>query len=58
MTVLDIHAILEHLSHRYPMLVVDRVVELELGKRIVAIKNVTINDPYFLGHFPHYPVMP
>ncbi|MCD6680725.1 MAG: 3-hydroxyacyl-ACP dehydratase FabZ [Burkholderiaceae bacterium] len=56
--VLDIHAILEHLSHRYPMLLVDRVVELELGKRIVAIKNVTINEPYFLGHFPHYPVMP
>lgn len=58
MTVLDIHAILEHLSHRYPMLLVDRVVELEPGKRIVAIKNVTINEPYFLGHFPHYPVMP
>lgn len=58
MTVLDIHAILEHLPHRYPLLLVDRVVELELGRRIVAIKNVTINEPHFLGHFPHYPVMP
>ncbi len=58
MTVLDIHAILEHLPHRYPLLLIDRVVELELGKRIVAIKNVTINEPHFIGHFPHYPVMP
>ncbi len=58
MTMLDIRAILEHLPHRYPMLLVDRVLELEKGKRIVAIKNVTINEPFFVGHFPHLPVMP
>ena len=58
MTTLDIRAILEHLPHRYPFLLVDRVVELEKGKRIVAIKNVTINEPFFVGHFPHLPVMP
>ena len=58
MTVLDIREILEHLPHRYPFLLVDRVVELEKGKRIVAIKNVTINEPFFVGHFPHLPVMP
>lgn len=56
--VLDIRAILEHLPHRYPFLLVDRVVELEKGKRIAAIKNVTINEPYFVGHFPVAPVMP
>lgn len=56
--VLDIRAILEHLPHRYPFLLVDRVLELEKGKRIVAIKNVTINEPFFVGHFPHLPVMP
>ena len=58
MTVLDIRAILEHLPHRYPMLLVDRVIELEKGKRIVAIKNVSINEPFFTGHFPYLPVMP
>jgi 3-hydroxyacyl-[acyl-carrier-protein] dehydratase len=58
MTTLDIRAILEHLPHRYPFLLVDRVLELEKGKRIVAIKNVTINEPFFVGHFPHLPVMP
>jgi 3-hydroxyacyl-[acyl-carrier-protein] dehydratase len=58
MTALDIRAILEHLPHRYPFLLVDRVLELEKGKRIVAIKNVTINEPFFIGHFPHVPVMP
>lgn len=58
MTTLDIRAILEHLPHRYPFLLVDRVLELEQGKRIVAIKNVTINEPFFMGHFPHLPVMP
>ncbi len=56
--VLDIRAILEHLPHRYPFLLVDRVLSLEKGKSIVAIKNVTINEPYFVGHFPHLPVMP
>ena len=55
---MDIHEILEHLPHRYPMLLVDRVLECEPGKRIVAIKNVTINEPFFSGHFPHHPVMP
>ncbi len=58
MTTLDIRAILEHLPHRYPFLLVDRVLELEAGKRIVALKNVTINEPFFMGHFPHLPVMP
>jgi 3-hydroxyacyl-[acyl-carrier-protein] dehydratase len=58
MTVLDIRAILEHLPHRYPMLLVDRVLELEKGKRIRAYKNVSINEPFFTGHFPYFPVMP
>lgn len=58
MTTLDIRGILEHLPHRYPMLLVDRVLELEKGARIVAVKNVTINEPFFVGHFPHHPVMP
>jgi 3-hydroxyacyl-[acyl-carrier-protein] dehydratase len=56
--ILDIKAILEHLPHRYPFLLVDRVLELEKGKRIVALKNVTINEPFFVGHYPHMPVMP
>lgn len=55
---LDIKGILERLPHRYPMLLIDRVLELEHGKSIVAIKNVSINEPFFLGHFPHHPVMP
>ena len=55
---MDIREILELLPHRYPMLLVDRVLELEPGKRILAIKNVTVNEPFFTGHFPHYPVMP
>lgn len=55
---MDIHKILELLPHRYPILLVDRVVELEENKRIRAVKNVTINEPYFTGHFPHRPVMP
>ena len=58
MNVLDIRDILEHLPHRYPMLLVDRVLELENGKRITAVKNVSINEPFFTGHFPHFPVMP
>lgn len=58
MTPIDIRGILEYLPHRYPFLLIDRVLELEPGKRIVAIKNVTINEPYFVGHFPHIPVMP
>jgi 3-hydroxyacyl-[acyl-carrier-protein] dehydratase len=55
---MDIHQILKQLPHRYPILLVDRVLELEKGKRIKAIKNVSINEPFFLGHFPHRPVMP
>jgi 3-hydroxyacyl-[acyl-carrier-protein] dehydratase len=55
---MDIHYILKPLPHRYPILLVDRVLEIEKGKRIRAIKNVTINEPFFNGHFPHRPVMP
>jgi 3-hydroxyacyl-[acyl-carrier-protein] dehydratase len=55
---MDISAILEHLPHRYPLLLVDRVIECDPGKSIVALKNVTINEPFFVGHFPHHPVMP
>jgi 3-hydroxyacyl-[acyl-carrier-protein] dehydratase len=55
---MDIHEILKKLPHRYPILLVDRVLEIESGKRIKALKNVSINEPYFLGHFPHHPVMP
>ena len=55
---MDIHEILKQLPHRYPFLLVDRVLELEKGKRIQALKNVTINEPFFNGHFPHRPVMP
>jgi 3-hydroxyacyl-[acyl-carrier-protein] dehydratase len=55
---MDIHQILKKLPHRYPILLVDRVLEVEKGKRIKAIKNVTINEPFFNGHFPHHPVMP
>ncbi|EGJ12251.1 beta-hydroxyacyl-(acyl-carrier-protein) dehydratase FabZ [Rubrivivax benzoatilyticus JA2 = ATCC BAA-35] len=56
--VLDIHKILKKLPHRYPILLVDRVVEFEKNVRIKAIKNVTINEPFFMGHFPARPVMP
>ena len=56
--VLDIHRILKLLPHRYPILLVDRVLELEKNKRIKALKNVSINEPFFNGHFPHRPVMP
>ena len=55
---MDIHEILEHLPHRYPFILVDRVLELEPGNKIKAIKNVSINEPFFPGHFPHHPVMP
>ena len=58
MTSMDIHQILKQLPHRYPILLVDRVLEIEKGKRIKAIKNVSINEPFFEGHFPHRPVMP
>ena len=55
---MDIHEILDHLPHRYPFVLVDKVTSMELGKEITAIKNVTINEPYFPGHFPYHPVMP
>ena len=55
---LDINQIMALLPHRYPFLLIDRVIEIERKKRIVAIKNVTINEPFFQGHFPGYPIMP
>ncbi len=55
---MDIHQILKLLPHRYPILLVDRVLDIEKGKSINALKNVTINEPFFNGHFPHRPVMP
>jgi len=55
---MDIHKILEFLPHRYPFILIDRVEQIERGKSIVALKNVTINEPFFMGHFPENPVMP
>lgn len=55
---MDVKEIKEYIPHRYPFLLVDRVTELELGKTITAIKNVSINEPFFNGHFPDFPVMP
>ena len=57
-TVMNIHEILDHLPHRYPFVLIDRVISMELGKEITALKNVSINEPFFPGHFPHHPVMP
>src|ERR1700758_3364915 len=57
-TGLDIHEILKILPHRYPFLLIDRVIDLRRKQRIVAIKNVTINEPFFAGHFPGSPIMP
>ena len=56
--VMDIHEILQYLPHRHPFLLIDRVIEMDEGKSIVAIKNVTMNEPFFEGHFPGRPVMP
>ena len=56
--IMDIEQVMQYLPHRYPFLLIDKVVELELGKSITAIKNVTINEPFFPGHFPGAPVMP
>ncbi len=55
---LDIRGVLDFLPHRFPFVLVDRVLEIEPGKRILAQKNVTFNEPFFPGHFPNYPVMP
>jgi 3-hydroxyacyl-[acyl-carrier-protein] dehydratase len=58
LSTLDIYEILEHLPHRYPFLLIDRVTECKLGERLVGYKNVTYNEPYFAGHFPNRAVMP
>jgi 3-hydroxyacyl-[acyl-carrier-protein] dehydratase len=55
---MDIHQILEYLPHRYPILLVDRVLDVVPGERITALKNVSMNEPFFPGHYPHHPVMP
>lgn len=55
---MDINEVLKHLPHRYPFLMIDRVLDYDIGKRLVAIKNVSFNEPYFSGHFPVRPVMP
>ena len=56
--IVDIQKILQYLPHRYPMLLIDRIIEFDAGKRIVGIKNVTINEPFFQGHYPGHPIMP
>lgn len=58
MNTMDIYEVMNHLPHRYPLLLVDRVKDYEVGKYLTAIKNVSYNEPYFTGHFPHRPVMP
>lgn len=55
---MDVDEIMKKLPHRYPFLMVDKVIELEKGKRAVCVKNVTINEPFFQGHYPHTPIMP
>src|SRR3989338_3427328 len=57
-SVMDIHEILKYLPHRPPFLLIDRIIEIKEGESIVAIKNVTMNEPFFVGHFPNLPVMP
>jgi 3-hydroxyacyl-[acyl-carrier-protein] dehydratase len=56
--IMEIEQVMQYLPHRYPFLLIDRVIEMEIGKTITAIKNVTINEPFFPGHFPGAPVMP
>lgn len=56
--IMDIQQIMHYLPHRPPFLLVDRVIELEVGKSLVALKNVSMNEPYFMGHFPNQPIMP
>ena len=58
MAEMDVNEVLAHLPQRYPLLMIDRVKACEPGKRIVALKNVSVNEPYFPGHFPHRPIMP
>lgn len=58
MNSMDIHEVLQHLPHRFPFLLIDRVIEVKPGESLHAIKNVTINEPFFCGHFPQRPVMP
>jgi len=55
---LDIYEVLKHLPHRYPLLLIDRVIECKVGESLTGIKNVSYNEPYFQGHFPNRPVMP
>ena len=57
-TSMDIHEILDHLPHRYPFVLIDRVLTMEIGKEITALKNVSVNEPFFPGNFPYHPVMP
>jgi beta-hydroxyacyl-ACP dehydratase FabZ len=57
-TIFDVQEVLKYLPHRYPFLLVDRVIEFEANQRIVGLKNVTINEPFFPGHFPGVPIMP
>jgi len=54
----DIRKVMEFLPHRYPFLMIDRILEFEEGERLLALKNVTYNEPFFTGHFPHNPIMP
>lgn len=56
--VMDIHEVLKYLPHRYPFLLIDRILKIDMGKSIVALKNVTMNESFFTGHFPNRPVMP
>jgi 3-hydroxyacyl-[acyl-carrier-protein] dehydratase len=58
MSEMDVYEVLANLPQRYPFLMIDKVKEFEAGKRIVAVKNVSVNEPYFPGHFPHRPIMP
>lgn len=55
---INIYEIMKHIPHRFPFLLIDRVLDIEYGKRIRMLKNVTINEPFFVGHFPEHPVMP
>ncbi len=54
----DVREVMKFLPHRYPFLMIDKIIEFEVGERLVAVKNVTINEPHFTGHFPHNPIMP